>query len=145
MDSLEPMTAPAGGGSTDVTAVMRMFDRIERADTLAGIEEMLSFSHDDVEVRGYATRDATAVLKDEPLRGKGEVLDFFRRATERGYAYKVRTKGFDVAESEDTVFVRGSIRVGRPDGSFAEANVRWRFHFRDGLVDEVGWEPRAGD
>ena len=28
---------------------------------------------------------------------------------------------------------------------FAEANVRWRFHFRDGLVDEVGWEPRAGD
>ena len=45
----------------------------------------------------------------------------------------------------DSVVVRGSMRLTRPDGSFAETKLSWTYHFRDGLVDEVGWEPRAGE
>jgi hypothetical protein len=45
----------------------------------------------------------------------------------------------------DSVVVRGSIRLTRPDGSFAETKIRWNYRFRDGLVDSVTWEPRAGE
>jgi hypothetical protein len=41
--------------------------------------------------------------------------------------------------------VRGSARIVRPDGSFAEAKLRWTYRFRDGLIDEINWQPRAGD
>ena len=43
------------------------------------------------------------------------------------------------------MIARGSIRLTRPDGSFAETKLSWTFHFRDGLVDEISWEPRAGE
>jgi hypothetical protein len=69
-------------------------------------------------------------------------MDFFRSRVENGFVILIRTRGFDV--DSDTVWVRGSIRVTRPDGSFAETSARWRFHFRDGLADEISWEPRAG-
>jgi hypothetical protein len=69
-------------------------------------------------------------------------MAFFRTRVESGFGFRLRARGFDV--DADTVLVRGTIRVARPDGSFAESSVRWKFHFRDGLVDEISWEPRAG-
>ncbi len=62
---------------------------------------------------------------------------------ESGFKPQLRAKTFDVAG--DSVIVRGSIRLTRPDGSFAETKVSWTYHFRDGLVDDIGWEPRAGE
>jgi ketosteroid isomerase-like protein len=145
MDSQQQSAERAArNAERDLAAVKRVFERIEQADALAGIEELVSISHDDVEMRAYAAREASELGAGELLQGKAAVLDFFRRSKESGFGIRLRTKGFEAA-GEDTVLVRGSIRVARPDGSFAEANVRWRFHFRDGLVDEVGWEPRAGD
>jgi hypothetical protein len=130
---------------SNIAAVERVFERIEGADALAGIEELVSMAHEDLEMNAYAAREAPGLAAaGELLRGKDEVLAFFRKMKEAGFGIRLRAKGFE-AEGDDAVLVRGSIRVARPDGSFAEANVRWRFHFRDGLVDEVGWEPRAGD
>lgn len=145
MDSRQKTAARAERSArSNLAAVKRVFDRLEHADALAGAEELVSIAHEDLEMRAYAAREASGLGDDEPLRGKEEVLDFFRRSKESGFGIRLRTKGFEVA-GEDTVVVRGSIRVARPDASFAEANVSWRFHFRDGLVDEVAWEPRAGD
>jgi hypothetical protein len=145
MDSRQQIVVPGeAAAGADVAAVKRVFDRIEHVDTLAGIEELVSISHEDLEMRPYAAREASGLGAGELLRGKAAVLDFFRRSKERGVGIRLRTKGFDVS-GDDTVLVRGSIRVARPDASFAEASVRWRFRFRDGLVDEVAWEPRAGD
>ena len=142
MDSREELIAGAAAG-VDVDAVKRVFEIIARADATAGIEELLSFSHDDVEMRAYAAREVSGLGAGELLHGKDEVRDFFAKTRDEGFGITLRTRGFDV--DGDTVVVRGSIRVARPDASFAEANVRWLFRFRDGLVDSIGWEPRAGD
>lgn len=130
-------------GNADVALVERVFKRIAEADALAGIEELLSFSHEDLEMRAYAHVNS-GLATGELLRGRDEVRDFFQMTKDGGYGIHLRPKGFALA-GDDTVHVRGSIRLARPDGSFAESSVRWRFHFRDGLVDDVGWEPRAGD
>jgi hypothetical protein len=144
MDSREGSVAhESATGNADVAAVERVFKRIAEADALAGIEELLSISHDDVEMSSYAYR-TSGLGSGEVLHGKDEVLGFFRGTKERGFGIYLRPKAFELAD-EDTVQVRGSIRVARPDGSFAESSVKWNFHFRDGLVDDVGWEPRAGD
>jgi ketosteroid isomerase-like protein len=133
-------TAAAG---PDVDAVKGVFDRIASDGVVAGVEQLVTFCHDDLELRPYAATGAgEGDAQDELLRGKDAVLDFFERRTTGGYSLQIRTKGFDV--EGDVVAVRGSARVGRPDGSFAETNLSWNFHFRDGLVDEVGWAPRAG-
>ena len=29
--------------------------------------------------------------------------------------------------------------------AFAETKLRWTYRFRDGLIDEINWQPRAGD
>jgi hypothetical protein len=142
MDTREEIETHGGvAAGANVAAVKRVFDRVAEADALAGVEELLGFSHDDVAMRAYT---AHAASSGELLHGKEEVFDFFRRTKEDGYGVRLRMKAADLAD-DDTVLVRGSIRVARPDGSFAETSVRWRIHFSDGLVDEIGWEPRAGD
>jgi hypothetical protein len=77
------------------------------------------------------------------VRGREEVVAFLRKATGEGVSIKARARSFDV--EGETVAVRGSARIVRPDGSFAEAKLRWTYRFRDGLIDEINWQPRAGD
>ena len=137
MDAHDDLKVAAGTTSTpDLAAVQRMYERIAADGVLAGIEEMLSFCHEDVEMRPYAGQD-------ELLRGQEQIREFFRTTIESGYRPQLRPKSFEVVG--DSVVVRGSIRLVRPDASFAETKVSWTFHFRDGLVDDVGWEPRAGE
>ena len=139
MDSRDEISVPGETGvKPDLAAVERIYELIDRDGVLAGIEHLISFCHDDVEMRAYAAQGSGPDL----LRGTDEVTAFFRTRVESGYAFRLRARGFEV--ETDAVLVRGTIRVARPDGSFAESSVRWRFHFRDGLVDEIGWEPRAG-
>ena len=101
--------------------------------------------HENVEMRSYAgTGPASAGAgQRELLRGQDEIREFFRTSTESGFKPQPRVKALEV--EGDSVVVRGSMRLTRPDGSFAETKLRWTYHFRDGLVDEVGWQPRAGD
>ena len=65
----------------------------------------------------------------------------FRRAQASGGSSVVRAKRFE--ENGDEIVVTGSIRVLRPGGGFAESQVRWVYTFRDGLVQEAHWGPRA--
>jgi hypothetical protein len=145
MDSQEEIGAPGmTGAKPDLAAVERVYELIASDGVMAGIDHLLTFCHDNVELRAYAAH-ASAIggaAAPELLRGPAEVRDFFRGRIESGFVLRIRTRGFDV--DSDTVRARGSIRVARPDGSFAETSVQWKFHFRDGLVDEVAWEPRAG-
>ncbi len=135
----KPATRP------DLEAVKRAYDVMARADVVAGIDELLKVCHEDVEMRAYAAKAVAAagVGGQELLCGRDEIRAFFRDSADSGFAVAIRTRGFAV--EGDTVVVRGTIRVARPDSSFAEANVCWNYQFLDGLVHRISWEQRAGD
>jgi ketosteroid isomerase-like protein len=145
MDAHDELAVSAGTThAPDLEAVRRAYELIHRAGVVAGVEELLKVCHEDVEMHAYAAHTASSISGgDDVLRGHDEVIGFFRRAEEAGFEIALRTKGFESAG--DSVLVRGSIRVTRPDGSFAETSVRWTYRFRDGLVEQISWEPRAGD
>lgn len=144
MESRDEIRArTAAGARPDLAAVERVYELTARDGMLAGIQCLLTLCHEDVELRSYSAHAAGSSEGDhELLRGHEEILEFFRRREESGFSSRARTRGFEV--DGDTIVVRGSARVTRPDGSFAESSVQWRYHFRDGLIDEVYWEPRAG-
>jgi ketosteroid isomerase-like protein len=127
----------------DLAAVKRVYERIDAEGTLPGIEALVAMCHEDVEFRPYAGQGPSSVGggSHEVLHGRQEVLDFFRRAAHEGFQTRPRAKTFDL--TDESVLVAGSIRVTRPDGSFAETNLRWSYHFRDGLIDEISWQSRA--
>jgi ketosteroid isomerase-like protein len=129
----------------NLEAIRKVWEIFEARGPLAATEEMMRISHENVEMRSYVARGVAQPGGDEPdaVRGREEVMAFLRKATGEGVSIKARASSFDV--EGDTVAVGGSARVVRPDGSFAEAKLRWTYHFRDGLIDEIDWQPRAGD
>ena len=134
--------APPGPNLAAVQNVWRLY---ESSGILAATEELMRISHDDVEVRSYVAHAATSPGERdvEVLRGSEEVMAFYRKADEDGVSVRARAKSFEV--EGDSVEVRGSVRVVRPDGSFAESKLLFSYHFRDGLIDEIAWQSRAGD
>jgi ketosteroid isomerase-like protein len=146
MDAHDNLAMTSGMTSTpDLAAIQRVYDRIAADGVLAALEDLLAFSHEDIEMRPYAGAGPSSAGggQHELLRGPDEIREFFRTSIESGFKPQLRAKAFEV--SGDSVVVRGSIRLTRPDGSFAETKVSWTYHFRDGLVDDIGWEPRAGE
>ena len=145
MDSRDEIAVPrSAAAKPDLAAVERVYELIAGEGLMAGIDHLLSFCREDVELRLYSAQ-ATSIgspAAQGPLRGHDEARDFFRARLEGGFGFRIRATGFDA--DDDTVRVSGSIRVSRPDGSFAETNLCWKFHFRRGLVDDVAWEPRTG-
>jgi ketosteroid isomerase-like protein len=129
----------------NLVAIQKVWEIFEASGPLAATEELMKISHENVEMRSYVARGVAQPGDDEPdlVRGREEVMAFLRKTTGEGVSIKARARSFDV--EGDTVVVRGSARVVRPDGSFAEAKLRWTYHFRDGLIDEIDWQPRAGD
>ena len=145
MDAREHLTMAGSTASTpDLAAIQRVYDRIAADGALAGIEELLTFVHEDIEMRPYSGTGPGSAFGGQRalLRGPEEIREFFRTSIESGFKPQPRAKAFHVVG--DSVVVRGSMRLTRPGGSFAETKLSWTFHFRDGLVDDVGWEPRAG-
>ena len=144
MDANDEITVPGKTATRpDLQAVKRAYDTMAGADVVTGIDELLKVCHDDVEMRPYAAKAGAGAGGHELLRGHEEIRAFFRDSAEVGFSINVRTRGFAV--EGDTVVVRGSIRVTRPEGSFAETSARWNYRFRDGLVDSNSWEPSAGN
>jgi len=146
MDAHDKLAMPRKTATgPDLPAVRRAYEAIDRADVVAGIEELLKVCHDDVEMRAYAAKAVAAagLGGHELLRGREEIRAFFRDSAESGFAVAIRTRDFAV--EGDTVVVRGWIRVARPDASIAETSVRWNYRFRDGLVESINWEQRAGN
>ena len=129
----------------NLAAIQKVWEIFEASGALAAAEELMKISHENVEMRSYVARGVARPGEGatEVIRGREEVLAFLRRTTDDGVSIKARARSFDL--EGDTVAVRGSARVVRPDGSFAEAKLRWTYHFRDGLIDEINWQPRAGD
>ena len=139
-----PVTTNAAP-TPDLARIRRVYERSAAEGTLAGIEELLAFCHEDVEFRPYAGTGPSSfgAGRHELLQGREAIRDFFQTSLQSGYRPQPRARSFEV--KADSVIVRGSMRLTRPDGSFAETKLSWTYRFRDGLVDEVGWEPRAGE
>jgi ketosteroid isomerase-like protein len=129
----------------NLAAIEKVWKLLEASGPLVATEELMSISHENVEFHSYLARGAARPgdAKDEVIRGREEVVAFLRRTTDEGVSIRARAQSFEI--EGDSVVVRGSARVGRPDGSFAETKLRWTYRFRDGLIDEISWQPRAGD
>jgi ketosteroid isomerase-like protein len=133
MDSLK-----VGSGlpveSANMTAIKEAFRAFSEDGVNAGVEALLRCAHEDCVFRPFSA-GSTA------LHGHDEVRAHFRRAQASGGSSVVRPKRFE--ENGDEIVVTGSIRVLRQGGGFAESQVRWIYTFRDGLVQEAHWGPRA--
>jgi hypothetical protein len=121
--------------SPNVLAIRDVWRIMETAGPRASMEKLLEFAHDDVEARPYSARGKV-------LHGAEEIRAFVERYDVDGTQVNARAEEFE--ERNDEVIVRGSIRVVRADGSFAETKVHWYYHFDGPLLDSLGWEPRAG-
>jgi ketosteroid isomerase-like protein len=128
-----------------LAAIQKVWQIFEESGPLAATEELLRISHENVELHSYIARGVArpGEGESEAMRGREEVMAFLRRTTDEGVSIKARPRSFEV--EGDNVVVRGSARVVRRDGSFAETKLSWTYHFRDGLIDEISWQPRAGD
>ena len=129
--------SPASGAARpDVAAIKAAWEAFEAEGPEAAMEQLLAISREDVELRPYAAEGRV-------LRGAEELRRFFRELRDSGGSVRARPQSFAV--EGDTVVVRGSIRVTRADGSFAETKVRWRYRFEGGRLREVDWAARPGD
>jgi ketosteroid isomerase-like protein len=116
--------------------VKEVWETVDERGLVAAFDRLLLDCHEDVEMQPYSAGDGRV------LRGADEIRAFFRDAEDRGVSIRLKPRQFD--EEDDRVLVAGSIRVVRPDGSFAETMVRWTYAFRDDLLERLFWEPRAG-
>jgi hypothetical protein len=119
-----------------MTLVKEVWDTVAECGLEAGFDRLLLDSHQDIEMQPYSAGDGRV------LRGAEEIRAFFRDAEDRGVSILLKPRAFN--EEDDRVLVAGSIRVTRPDGSFAETMVRWTYAFRDDRLERLFWEPRAG-
>jgi ketosteroid isomerase-like protein len=145
MDSHDELAVnrPAPPGP-NLAAIQKVWEIFEASGPMAATEEVMRLSHENVELHSYIARGvAPPGERDEVIRGREEIRAFFSRTTEEGVSIKARARSFEV--EGDSVIVRGSARVVRSDGSFAETKLRWTYRFRDGLIEEISWQPRAGD
>ena len=147
MEAHDELTAAerAATARPNLAAIEKVWQLLESSGALAAVEELMTLSHDDVELHSYMAHSAATPGSDQPrvLHGAEEILAFHRRAKDEGVTMKARAKSFDVEGG--TVVVRGTVRVTRRDGSFAETKLRWQYRFRDGMIYEITWQLRAGD
>ena len=136
---------PEAPPESKLAAIQKVWEIFQGSGLLAAIEELMRISHDNVELHSYIARGVAGPGErdSDVIRGREEVIGFLRRTNDEGVSIKARARSFEV--EGDNVMVAGSARVVRPDGSFAETKLRWTYHFREGLIDEISWQPRAGD
>ena len=109
---------------------------MERDGSGAGMEAMLARCHPDLELRPYSGEGRT-------LRGADEVREFWNDRLAEGGSVHVMPFGFE--ERDGLVFVTGSIRVTRGDGSIADAQVRWSYGFRGEKIARAEFSPLTAD
>jgi hypothetical protein len=120
--------------SQNLKAVREMWTVLERDGMNAGMEAMLARCHEDVELRPYFADGRTFV-------GPDEVRGFFNERVAAGA--NIHASPWSFEESGDDVTVSGSIRVQRPDGSIADAQLRWTYSFSGGLIRHAEFAPLA--
>jgi len=121
--------------SPNLALVKELYRAMQEDGLRQGGEYLADHVCEDATVRLYATNGRT-------LHGREEVRGFFAEAEGRGTSVVLRPREYH--EDGDHVTVIGSARVQRSEGGFAETQVRWTWRFRNGLISEADWEPRAG-
>jgi hypothetical protein len=104
--------------------VKELWNVFEHDGLAASTEVMLSHASDDLEVRPFAGGRRI-------LRGRKEVREHLDEREASGVT--VDTNAWSFKEAGDKVIVSASVRVHRPDGSLADAQVQWVYEF-----DEAG-------
>jgi hypothetical protein len=112
--------------------VKEIWSVFERDGLIASTEALLARCHADAELRPYSAEGRT-------LRGADEVREFIASQTAAGASWHAIPWTFE--ERGDTVVVTGSLRVHRPDGSIADAQLRWRFTFRGDRIARAEHAP----
>jgi hypothetical protein len=120
--------------SQNLQTVRKIWAVLEREGMCAGIEAMLARCHEDVELRPYVADGRTLV-------GVDEIREFFHEREAAGAS--VHASPWTFEESGGEVTVSGSIRVQRPDGSIADAQLSWTYSFCDGLISRAEFAPLA--
>lgn len=120
--------------SPNVRIVKDFWDLLENRGLIASMEAMLEVAHEDVELRPYVGDGRT-------FRGTEEIRDYMRERAAEGSTLHATPWSFE--EDGDSVIVQGSIRVQRPDGSIADAQLRWTYTFRDGRLAAASSGPLA--
>ena len=121
--------------SQNLTVVKQLWRVLEEDGPLAGVDALLERAHEDVELRPY-------IAEGQVFRGADQIRDFYERRSASGASFNA--SAWDFEESGDCVYVTGSIRLRRPDGSIADAQLRWSYEFRDGLVSCAKFGPLSG-
>jgi hypothetical protein len=114
--------------------VKEMWRVYERQGHDAGVDALISVSHDNAEYRFYATGE-------QVLHGAEELRAFYRR--ERTEGMSVRAAAYDYSDDGDTICVSGWVRVAREGSGHADAQVRWIYEFENGLVKRMIYAPLA--
>jgi ketosteroid isomerase-like protein len=122
--------------SPNVATIKEVYRAMQEDGMGSGGEYLAAHVCEDARIRLYTTRNRV-------LHGRNEVRSFYEEAARAGTSVVLRPREF--LDGGDKVTVVGSARVQRPEGGFAETQVRWTWRFRDGLIEEADWEPRAGD
>jgi ketosteroid isomerase-like protein len=123
--------------SSELDVVERAWAAYETGGPLASLEVVIAHAHEDIEARPYSGEGAV-------LHGAAEVRAFFERALAEGTEIRARVTSVEPSPDDPhTIISLGAIRVVHPDGSFAETQLRWSHHFRDGRIDLMAWEPRG--
>jgi len=123
--------------SSELDVVERAWAAYETGGPLASLEVVIAHAHEDIEARPYLGEGAV-------LRGGAEVRAFFESALAEGTEIRARVRSVEPSPDDPhTIISLGAIRVVHPDGSFAETQLRWYHHFRDGRIDLMAWEPRG--
>ena len=120
--------------SQNLQTVKELWNVLERHGICAGVEAMLTRCREDVEVRPYVADGRTLV-------GLDEIREFFLEGEAAGA--NVHASPWTFEESGDEVTVAGSIRVQRPDGSIADAQLRWTYGFSGVLISHAEFAPLA--
>jgi hypothetical protein len=119
--------------SRNMRTVKELWTVFEHDGLAASTEAMLSHASEDLEVTPFAAGKRI-------LRGPKEVREHLTERAESGVT--VDTNAWSFEEDGDKVIVSASVRVHRPDGSLADAQVKWVYDFdEEGRVNRATFAP----
>jgi hypothetical protein len=122
--------------SPKLRTVKKLWMLFEHDGLEASTEALLEHSSEDVEVSPYTS--------GRTLHGPDEVREYLNER--KGEGVKLDSNAWSFEEKDDKVIVSASVRVHRPDGSLADAQVQWVYGFGDdGLVNKATFSPYGED
>ena len=114
-----------------VKAIWQVYDNEGQE---AGMEALIAASTDDVEFRPYGAGG-------ECLKGPEALREYYARTAAEGS--RVEAGVYEFGRDGDAVVVHGWVRITRPEGGLADAQVQWTYTFRDGKVASAAYEPAS--